>query len=366
MLTDPLRKAGSRDVLNALDLGTLGRTPAGDGALGRTGTLDRQRANALSSSAPSIVSIEQPSEEDEQQQAADVVGDLKSTDFIASTRDSLNRPPTIRRRRASEGSIRSVASGMSDANPPSPTSREYRIKKLQKLQYFLGERLTNQTLEDEAATATELIGKQKGVHRPLTAEERQAYTKRTSKLERVFGALPPAQMVATEPTPPRNGGRPLPAPEPATQTPAARYHTAMRNISEMLRSNQSDVMDILGTLSTIDAEIDETPPHDPSPSLEPRHLSTSTDPTRLRLLKARKRQRAQKLRKFFGGSLDVDTIIERRIMADLERDLEKEIDDPEDLSVLKQDLAELREELKKKGDVITRELSAVDLEDLGA
>ncbi|KAJ3050432.1 hypothetical protein HK097_008610 [Rhizophlyctis rosea] len=372
VLTDPLRKAdaGSRDMLNALDLGTLGRRPTlGEGA-SRGNTLDRQRTNALSSSAPSIVSVEKGDEDEDvpEPTTPDVVGDLKSSDFISATRDSLSRPTTIRRRRASEGSIRSITSGTSDMNPPSPTSREYRIKKLQKLQNFLGERLTNQTLEDEAATATELIGKQKGLQRPLTAEERQAYTKRTSKLERVFGALPPAQMVATEQiNPTRKNGRPV-AVEEKNQTPAARYHTAMRNVSEMLRSNQTDVLDILDTLSVIDVETDdhEGGPSDVLSPTNPRRGSTVTDPTRLRILKARKRQRAQKLRKFFGGSLDVDTIIERRIMADLERDLEKEIDDPEDLSVLKRDLAELREELKKKGDVITRELSAVDLEDLGA
>ncbi|KAJ3034113.1 hypothetical protein HDV00_005434 [Rhizophlyctis rosea] len=375
-IAEPLRKVGSRDLLTALDLGTLGRTGGGgDGLKSPTTmtTLERQAKNApLSSSAPSIVSVAtNPESEEAFDQSIDVLADLKSEQVNTNaTRESLFRPST-RRRRASEGSIRSIGSGTSSVAeaPPSPTSREYRIKKLQKLQQFLGERLTNQTLQDEAATATGMIAQQKGVNRPLTAEERQTFTKKTSKLERVFGALPPAQMVAIEQGSAQR--KPAAGQETERESAASRYHHAMQNISEMLRSDRSDVLDILDTLSEIDRDADDpsTVPGDITSPPGGRRVSTTTDPARLRMLKARKRARAQKLRKFFGttpGSVDVDTIIERRIMADLERSLEKEIDNPEDLSVLKQDLAELREELKKKGDVITRELSAVDLEDLAA
>ncbi|KAJ3244247.1 hypothetical protein HK104_008053 [Borealophlyctis nickersoniae] len=262
----------------------------------------------------------------------------------------------VPRRRASEGSIQSTVSSASfDNRPPSPNSRVNRVKRLQKLQHLMGERLTDDTLKDAAAPALQAIAQQQPVG-PLTPEERLAQIKRTSKLERVFGVVPPTNI---QNRPAR--GRSNSADGPATSI-ASQYRTTLRRISNHIKTPGA-VLDMLDRLSDFELPADDSS-LSPSPSgassgaSTPRRNSSFPDPetARHRLIRARNIARTQKLRKFFGGVLNVEAIIDRHIVVDLERSMEADVEDPKELEGLKQDLMELKEELKRRSSDINKEL----------
>ncbi|KAI9199540.1 uncharacterized protein BJ171DRAFT_585090 [Polychytrium aggregatum] len=262
------------------------------------------------------------------------------------------------RRSLSMGSIKSSfpVSFVSDESqtPEATAEREARRKKLAKLQQFLGERITDAAIV--SATPPVSLGQKS----PLTQKEKAISLRRANKLEKVFGQVVPSQMVAEaallkveENFDPTKTASTMPDPDiqsdlfhenakPSAsvegQTDRAQFFADnIRNLTTIL-SNKRDILDLVDLMAGDEFSI-----------------MGSKDGAVSRMHKQARQKKVQKLSKFFGSTVNPETVIEQSVISALEIAINEEITDPAKLGQLKNQLTVLRTTLRQKSEEILRQ-----------
>ncbi|KAJ3365447.1 hypothetical protein GGF32_009305 [Allomyces javanicus] len=267
------------------------------------------------------------------------------------------------------------SSSLSDENLAEPSKRKLKtIRRRGKLQQVFGQgNLPPELVKSMPATAPP--GAPGG--RPLTKEDRRKKIARATKLEKVFGELPPPEALSalqrktiqhrrsiaslslvlsdgeavaglldylmTQETPAAGGAAGRPA------LGAARSHSADASAIGSARLAPTSSVTAPGSRSpSITGGLLLPPsPTDPASSRTSLLTAKSDDddsPTKERKLRKRK---FKKLHKFFGDNVDPALLIEQNILAKLEKEIEEDIGtDESSMSVLRADLAVLREQVK--------------------
>ncbi|KAJ3120874.1 hypothetical protein HK098_004190 [Nowakowskiella sp. JEL0407] len=213
-------------------------------------------------------------------------------------------------------------------------------KQINKINKFLGERITPETLQVISAPATNLA---KNAPRPLTNEERAAAKKRLNKLESILGVLPPGETVGPS--------APMPIQKPAASSTRSLAGQAIHSLSTALQKR--DVIDLLETFTT------------PDGSLVNRFcesgkfiLTITQDNFNSSANKEVRQKKLKKLRKFFGDTIDIVNIFETQILQELESSLIEESDDPEEISLAREEMRSIRETLNRENEKLVQELSS--------
>ncbi|TPX68115.1 hypothetical protein SpCBS45565_g03344 [Spizellomyces sp. 'palustris'] len=214
-------------------------------------------------------------------------------------------------RLSSQESSQSITRG-SDSLEDNDRSR--RRKRVQKLLALLGEGFPAATINDAASSV-----KPKSPV-TLSPEMRQEHVRRNSKLERVFGKVPPSNLVA---------GNHLFDPHSA----ASAHQRAIQGLS-MFIQNENGVVDLMEKM----AAFDEGPRNGDSEE----DMGSEAE-------KMKKRKQTSKLQKFFGDDFAGMTYM-------LEHAIESQIENPEELCQLRAELTQLRAELNKRNEEIRKGL----------
>ncbi|KAJ3250715.1 hypothetical protein HK104_007418, partial [Borealophlyctis nickersoniae] len=259
---------------------------------------------------------------------------------------------------------------------PDPDSKLSHKRRLDKLSHMMGERIGRDQL-------TEAQGPQRdrapAPRRPLTAEEKKVFQKKAGKLERMLGQLPPAEALITA------------SQAPQTKPVSAAVQRVRRSIAAVsfVVKNTKDVVELLETLTEItDENIAQV--HVPATALQAARQQTTTTTTASSLpsspssgsiassstdsfiaplptdTKESRQRRLNKLRKFFGDNVSVELLVEQQIIGDIERSMEEEDVDQNDLTVLRQDIETLRREIRTREQQLIREMSVEDEGPIGA
>ncbi|KAJ3415640.1 hypothetical protein HDV05_004516 [Chytridiales sp. JEL 0842] len=152
-----------------------------------------------------------------------------------------------------------------------------------------------------------------------------------------------------------------------TSTASVNYHMDLIRIHHMLEDgkNVDMVLDLMDEMVAFDIEVEGIKKGESLSSLG----GTSTDPsanTNTVLTKAARKRKLQKLTKFFGSQLNPVQLLEQSIVADLEKSIEDEIKDPEELELLRKDIGRVREQLQKRSSDLKKGLEERALRDLAA
>ncbi|KNE55249.1 hypothetical protein AMAG_01162 [Allomyces macrogynus ATCC 38327] len=293
----------------------------------------------------------------------------------------------------------SSSSSLSDENTAEPSKRKLKtIRRRGKLQQVFGQgNLPPELVKSMPAPSVAAPGAPGG--RPLTKEDRRKKIARATKLEKVFGELPPPEALSalqrktiqhrrsiaslslvladgeavaglldylmTQEKQAAGGAAGRPA------LGAARSHSADASASGPARLAPTSSVtapgsrspSITGGLLLPPSALAPTSPTDSASSHTSLLTAKSDDddsPTKERKLRKRK---FKKLHKFFGDNVDPALLIEQNILAKLEKEIEEDIGtDESSMSVLRADLAVLREQVK----VITDQMRVTASSDGGS
>ncbi|KAJ3372022.1 hypothetical protein GGF31_002284 [Allomyces arbusculus] len=275
------------------------------------------------------------------------------------------------------------SSSLSDENTAEPSKRKLKtIRRRGKLQQVFGQgNLPPELVKSmPAAGAAAAAGAPGG--RPLTKEDRRKKIARATKLEKVFGELPPPEALSalqrktiqhrrsiaslslvlsdgeavaglldylmTQEKPAGSGGaRPALGGSRSHSTDASATGAARLAPSSSVTAPGSCSPSITGGLLLPPSALTPTSLADSASSRTSLLTAKSDDddsPTKERKLRKRK---FKKLHKFFGDNVDPALLIEQNILAKLEKEIEEDIGtDESSMSVLRADLAVLREQVK--------------------
>jgi len=256
-------------------------------------------------------------------------------------------------------------------------TKEYRRKKLRKLQQFLGERITLTTLTKEAsniagngtdssaaesplmktkmdhslhsthATSPNLGNSIGAQQRIMSSKERQAQVKRINKLERVFGSVPPVALVN------------------ADDTPAELTKKTIASLSYILdQQREFDFVELIENMAEFDLELEGKPTSTgfkttlgglKSSGTTGMHsasfnniMDAMNNETSSVAAKQARQRKLLKLQRFFGNNLNTETLIELNILRDLEKSIEEEVTNPEELKQLKIQIQTVRDSVRKQ------------------
>ncbi|ORZ41033.1 hypothetical protein BCR44DRAFT_1104265 [Catenaria anguillulae PL171] len=279
---------------------------------------------------------------------------------------------------------------MSRERPVDPNAAKLRkVQRRGKLQQILGEGKLPASVgtAQQGGSASGAGAGVTSVRRPpATKEQRREQRKRVNKLEKMFGQLPPTEAL-TE-----------------TQRRTYEHRKSILSISRVLTDTKA--------LANVLEHLASTVPPEQVPGAIPEHQEVSVSPTdvgamaaasgagssaasaagmarngsspslmstavsvtssdtestdgeaaRVRRDKVRRKQKFNKLAKFFGGQLDPTLLIEQNIIGKLEREIEQDMaGDESSMTILRQDLAALREQVKEVArDLVSQHESAGD------
>ena len=189
---------------------------------------------------------------------------------------------------------------------------EYRRKKLQKLQRFMGERFSWQTV----------VAQQRSAPYKITPEERQRIVKRVDKLGRYFGDLIPSELIATQ------------------KETTLIHKRSILGLAQIMQS-KDDLAELVESLAVFEYEQATGLSRTASVgSLE------SLTPVNEDALKLSRQRRLQKLKKFFGYIPDLNLV--QNILDDIEQSIDEEIQEMNDKNALKYDLKALKEQIHRQ------------------
>ncbi|KAJ3054332.1 Regulator of G-protein signaling 14 [Rhizophlyctis rosea] len=242
----------------------------------------------------------------------------------------------------SDSSLASHAT-QSTIDEPDVDSRLSHKRRLDKLSHMMGERINRDHLDQAAAGGRAPTNAQR---RPLTAEERKAFQKKAAKLERMLGQVPATEDLIAAPP------------------PVVRARRSIASLRAMVGQTK-DVVDLIEKLTSL---TEEGPPGASSQAARPSNresiltpdsasdtsssissIDTQTKESRLR--------RLNKLRKFFGDQISVTQILEQQLLVDLEREIEEDVEDQNELYALKTEVEVIRMALKERDRELSTELS---------
>ncbi|KAI8810851.1 hypothetical protein BJ742DRAFT_885574 [Cladochytrium replicatum] len=213
------------------------------------------------------------------------------------------------RRRWSMSSIESLDSASNSIvvdGAGDKDSREYRRRKLAKLQQFLGERLT---LEEVATPAAVPVSPRMG---PLTQEAKASQLKRADKLNRMFGEVVPAKMVSVD------------------RDSVLNLQKQIQVLQNLMQSDK-DVLELIDAMTDFD--------------MAPKEQEVASD-EELQKQKASMQQKMKRLRKFFGTNVDTGVVLEQILVADLERSIDEGAITQKEKEALKESVTHLRNSIR--------------------
>ncbi|KAI8806028.1 hypothetical protein BJ742DRAFT_818158 [Cladochytrium replicatum] len=216
------------------------------------------------------------------------------------------------RRRWSMSSLESLNStthSVAAESAADKDSREYRRRKLAKLQHFLGERLT---LEEVATPVMVPVSPRMG---PLTQEAKASQLKRADKLNRMFGEVVPAKMVSVD----RDSVLDL---------------QKQIQVLQSLMESDKDVLELIDAMTDFDMAM--------SGVKDPEFGSDEE----LQKQKASMQQKMKRLRKFFGTNVDTGVVLEQILVADLERSIDEGEITQKEKEALKESVTLLRNSIR--------------------
>ncbi|KAI9145032.1 hypothetical protein BKA69DRAFT_654692 [Paraphysoderma sedebokerense] len=210
-------------------------------------------------------------------------------------------------------------------------SKEIRRKKLEKLYRFLGERLSENALESLQNQAAQALLKNPNAvvtasNTPLTPDEKRQTVRRAVKLGKMFGAVPPSQLLSE------------------MDKKTLQHRSSIFSLRQVLHDDNA-LVDLLALMS--DSQADGANPTDVS-------VAAKADPTSsviseempVPVDKTFRQKKLHKLQRFFGDKVDPVFLFEQNVLATLERTMEEELDS-DSLKELKKDLELLRNEVRK-------------------
>ncbi|TPX58437.1 hypothetical protein PhCBS80983_g03150 [Powellomyces hirtus] len=210
-------------------------------------------------------------------------------------------------------------------------------RRLDKISSLLGQRIGVSDILDAKANFNPNL--QPAVpSRPLTIEEKKLFHKKSSKLERLLGTLPPVEAIM--------------ASLPCEQKPELqRVRKSLVGLSFLVK-NAKNAVEILDALTEITEEkVDTEAAND---SLKSLAGGSSPD-----LSKESKQRKLNKLRKFFGDKISVEMLLETQILADLERSFNDVTSDEMELDRLRAEVNSIREEVRRRSDEFREDLNSI-------
>ncbi|KAI9095808.1 hypothetical protein DFS34DRAFT_695430 [Phlyctochytrium arcticum] len=215
-------------------------------------------------------------------------------------------------------------------------------RRLDKISSMMGQRIGVSDIQEAKAS-----GAPPPTHprRPLTLEEKKQFQKKASKLERILGQLPPTEALYTS----LAGSMEQPA--------VATARRSLAGLSFMVKQARDvfDILDPLAHLTDNDAPGGTTVSRDSQVSFESQATS-SINVQQVELSKESRQKRLNKLRKFFGDHISVEVVVETQLLADLERTIEEEIMDEQELEKLRRQIKNIRDDLRRRSDQFKSEL----------
>jgi hypothetical protein len=190
----------------------------------------------------------------------------------------------------------------------------YEKKKILKLQQFLGDEVPKVLMTKE----------QPGDGDKLTAKERRGIVKRSNKLNRMFGAVPPPDAVAD-----------------------INFESSLLALRNAV-SSEEGFRELVKFATALEGVTEETGPGGSESSLG------STKAARPNVVK-----KLNKLHNFFGNQIDINLVIENNILGPLERQMQKEIQGAE-LQVYMTKLHAIRREIVTRGKLVAMQHQATD------
>ncbi|KAI8587891.1 hypothetical protein BDZ88DRAFT_423575 [Geranomyces variabilis] len=230
-----------------------------------------------------------------------------------------------------------------DEEMPSPThesggagdgtgddSRLAHKRRLDKISSLMGQRIGVGEIIEARATVNPNI--QSAVpSRPLTLEEKKLFQKKSTKLERMLGQLPPVEAIMQS----------LPG---NVKPEVERVRKSLVGL-QFLVKNAKDVVEILDAVREISDVKSDRDSGSESPALTPVIVGGAGDGS-----KESRQKKLNKLRKFFGDKISVEMVVETQLLADLERSLQDVTQDEHELSLLRAEVRSLRDEVRRRSD----------------
>ncbi|KAJ3148173.1 Regulator of G-protein signaling 14 [Geranomyces michiganensis] len=259
-------------------------------------------------------------------------GALTGSGGTPSSSDAASRSRAITRGGGGGG----PAGGAHDEDATSPSdadggddSKLAHKRRLDKISSLMGHRIgVGEIIEARANVNPNL---QPAVpSRPLTLEEKKLFQKKSTKLERMLGQLPPVEAIMQS----------LPG---NVKPEVERVRKSLVGL-QFLVKNAKDVVEILDAVREIsdvksDASGESTTPVIPSV------VGGAGDGS-----KESRQKKLNKLRKFFGDKISVEMVVESQLLADLERSLQDVTQDENELSLLRAEVRSLRDEVRRRSD----------------
>ncbi|TPX46238.1 hypothetical protein SeMB42_g03788 [Synchytrium endobioticum] len=235
------------------------------------------------------------------------------------------------------------------------SDRDLRRKRLGKLTDKFGERITQDEIDQAGSTSVQMISNPALAAGPqtisLSADERRDHLKRTAKLERIFGILPPPKSVTDNCTDTLQRSATA---SNVNDSPSARARRAIQNVDSILAA-PSDVQAAVFDAMTNESadEIDTglqvvVAPMVDSAAASASHrtsiitvksFSTETSQHNKDMLQ----KRHQKLKRLLGhDTSDIQLAIQSQLLKDLEASVEYQVEDQGERVELKAEISKLR------------------------
>ncbi|KAJ3169184.1 hypothetical protein HDU88_000980 [Geranomyces variabilis] len=209
-------------------------------------------------------------------------------------------------------------------------SRLAHKRRLDKISSLMGQRIGVGEIIEARATVNPNI--QSAVpSRPLTLEEKKLFQKKSTKLERMLGQLPPVEAIMQS----------LPG---NVKPEVERVRKSLVGL-QFLVKNAKDVVEILDAVREISDVKSDRDSGSESPALTPVSVGGAGDGS-----KESRQKKLNKLRKFFGDKISVEMVVETQLLADLERSLQDVTQDENELSLLRAEVRSLRDEVRRRSD----------------
>ncbi|TPX35916.1 hypothetical protein SmJEL517_g01780 [Synchytrium microbalum] len=240
------------------------------------------------------------------------------------------------------------------------SNRDMMRKRLGKLADVLGEHITEDELEQASVTSNQMLSSPSGLASsrnlmspPLTADERRDYLKRTAKLDRMFGAMPPSLSVVSHCSDSAAAEKSI-SPASALSTPSssgsdkdsptARARRAIANVDLILQSPADVQVAVFEAMASDDEDTELHVTHDETErtsfvtvkSLLP--STTNKESLQKKLLK---------LERLLGrDNSDVQGAIQAQLINDLEQSIEDQVKDQDEQARLKDEVGLLRDKYR--------------------
>ncbi|KAJ3182049.1 hypothetical protein HDU87_000389 [Geranomyces variabilis] len=253
----------------------------------------------------------------------------------SSSTDGLSRNRAVTRKSGGDDEDEEEASSPTDGSGGAgdgtgDDSRLAHKRRLDKISSLMGQRIGVGEIIEARAHVNPNI--QPAVpSRPLTLEEKKLFQKKSTKLERMLGQLPPVEAIMQ--------GLPGNA-----RPEVERVRKSLVGL-QFLVKNAKDVVEILDAVREISDVKSDRDSGSESPALTPVTVGGAGDGS-----KESRQKKLNKLRKFFGDKISVEMVVETQLLADLERSLQDVTQDEDELSILRAEVRSLRDEVRRRSD----------------